>query len=96
MLDAGHFLVQTLQVNSDDPYGMAQHLAYQAISVVKDLETFKKNFDGHIPAPALAAIGAFLATHSQKIENTQVAGLGGLKVRKEYPNAPSYICNSRS
>lgn len=81
LLAAGHFLIQALQVNSDDPYGIAQHLSYQAIDVVDGLEAFRLRSEGLAPAAALRAIDQFIKDHKKRISDKQIAGLGGLKAR---------------
>lgn len=81
LLAAGHFLIQALQVNSDDPYAMAQHLSYQAIDVVDGLGAFRLRAEGLAPAAALRAIDEFMNAHKKRISDKQIAGLGGLKAR---------------
>lgn len=81
LLAAGHFLIQALQVSSEDPYGIAQHLSYQAIDVVAELEAFKGRAEGVAPAKALQAISRFIEVHKKRIDDKSVAGLGGLKAR---------------
>jgi len=79
VLAAGHFLVQTLQVQSADTYGVTQHLSSQAVKIVTEIEAFKAHAANSAPASALEAISAFLTTHQHKIQSTQqITGLEGL------------------
>jgi hypothetical protein len=82
VLAAGHFLVQTLQVQSSDTYGVIQHLSSQTVKIVGEIEGFSAHAAGSAPESALEAISTFLTTHQQRIQNTQqITGLEGLRVR---------------
>jgi hypothetical protein len=81
LMAAGHFLIQALQVNSEDTYAIVQHLSNQAIDTVAELEAFKGRSDRVAPAKAIQAIDRFIETHKTRINDTSVKGLGGLKAR---------------
>ena len=81
LLAAGHFLVRTLQVSSEDPYGTIKRLSDQAIDVLGELETFQTRSKGGIPDRATEAIRRFLDERKQRINDRSAGGLGGLKAR---------------
>jgi len=81
LLAAGHFLIQALQVNREDPYRMVQHLSDQAIDVVAELEAFRVRSENVAPTKALQAISRFIETHKKRMTDQSVAGLGGLHAR---------------
>src|SRR5206468_402278 len=62
-------------------YGIAQHLSYQAIDAVAELEAFKSRSEGVVPEKALQAIDRFIEAHKKRITDKSIAGLGGLKAR---------------
>ncbi len=81
LLAAGHFLVRTLQVSSEDPYGTIKRLSDQAVDVLGELQAFQERSKGGIPDRATNAIARFLEEHKQLINDGSAGGLGGLKAR---------------
>lgn len=81
LLDAGRFFVGTLQVSSEDGYGVATHLSNQAQDIIRAILNLSKANEASFPAPALNAIRAFLVRFEKPISDSSVSGLSGLKLR---------------
>jgi hypothetical protein len=81
LLAAGGFFVQTLRVNSEDPYGVATHLGRQAQDLASSIERFATAHTATLPPGALSSLNGFLSSMKPKIDASDVVGLNGLKVR---------------
>lgn len=81
LLAAGQFFIQALQVNSGDSFGGAKQFAEQAKDVVAKADSFVERYSGLLPSNGEAAIRTFLETQRSRIEDRNVKGVEGLKLR---------------
>lgn len=80
LLAAGNFLIQTLQVNSGDEYGLSNYIAEQARDILKTISVFSAHQGSSIPPSAAKSLVAFIETHGPRINSGGVSRLATLQI----------------
>lgn len=82
LLNAAQFFVHTLSINRDDEYHVAdEHIAVQAREIVDSLSSFLASHGAAVPQGAAMSLNRFLQDNRLAINNLNVKGLSGLKLR---------------
>ncbi len=82
LLNAAQFFVHTLSISSEDAYGVAdKHIAEQAREIVSNLSSFLASHRAAIPQGATVSLDRFLEKNAAAINDPNVKGLQGLKLR---------------
>ena len=82
LLNAAQFFVHTLNISSEDAYGVAdKHVAEQAREIVSNLSSFLASHRVAIPQGATVSLDRFLEKSAAAIKDPNVKGLQGLKLR---------------
>lgn len=80
LINAGHFFVQTLRVNSSDSYGVTTHLSNQARDIFSLTEQYYSRNKHSLPSAAENALKVFFEQFQSKFSGSSLSGLDGLKV----------------
>ncbi len=80
LISSGKFFVQTLRVNSSDPYGVGTHLINQALKIYSEINEFYNRNQFLLPPSAEKALSVFIENIGPKFSGNPASGLDGLKL----------------
>lgn len=80
LIYSGNFFVQTLRINSSDPYGVGTHLINQSLGIYSEIKKFYNRNKSLLPQSAERALSIFIEKIGPKFSGNPAGGLDGLKL----------------
>jgi hypothetical protein len=79
LLEAGHFVMRSLQVNRDDAFGVTTRLSQHASEMANELAAFRETYQASLPPRALAELRRFVDDAMPLLEKSKT-GFSSLQV----------------
>jgi hypothetical protein len=79
LLEAGHFVMRSLQVNTSDAYGVTNRVSRHAREVAAELADFGWTYQASLPPRALAELQRFVAEDKLHLDQA-ISGFNGVQL----------------